>query len=746
MYLYLFLHFSRNRQLFFLILIALALITNVSFAQPANRWVHYFHASDGFETLNDVFATADGGYAMAGFTRAGLNHNGYWLVVTDGNGGELWQRTYTDERWISSSNWSYSLIQTDGGGYLIGGRVRDEANNMYFALLRVDAIGDRIWWRTYGAEGLSQCFAVIELKNGGYVAAGRTNGQAYAQKIDADGEILWQNNYPGWKFTAIRETEGGLLFTGGDNDHTAWLIKTDFEGEEIWSRHYSDGWLSAIVSCPEGGFAASGQFNENEGNQGDWYLLRVNDEGQQTWVNTFNFGDNEWSKCLTRLWDGGFASIGHAGPQAPAVLRTDSPGNETWRRLDHNRVDGRGTDEYNSTITGPDNSIIIVGAANAGGERGIDGVLIKIVPDISPPTIWAYLPEEIEFSVLLGDRTDFTIVRAEDAQGDSLLYYWTFDGDTVSTDTSLSVIFEELDNHIVECFVSDGALADSVQWSVHVKEFFIRSFTPDSLDLIIQRGTEIDFGIEIAALEEIEVENTWTLTHRNRQDEEIGNEEAASVAFNQSGHHQLQAITSHEDESDEVTWTINVRSAIWSWWPSDLQIATYVDSTLEFFITPFNEESDSLEYAWILDGESLDSDSASIIITFREVNQYELTSIFHDGIESDTIRWTVDVQEWSFTAEDEDLADLPTTPVLYPASPNPFNSTVNLSFFLPIQDEVRLAIFDLEGREVFAINKHQFTNGTHNIIWNALTASAGMYIANFQCGEVNSWQKLILVK
>jgi len=717
-------------------------------AQPANRWVRYYDGQGETDVFYDVFATAQGGYAMAGESHVNRNRDGFWLLVTDINGEELFQRTYTDEQFPRIGNRSFSLIQTDESGFLLGGTVKGDDGRSNFSVLRVDEDGERIWWRTYGeAGGAAECWAVIELKSGEYVAAGRLGRyDSYAVMINGEGDVLWERVFEGRWFRAVRETQEGLLFAGTDNDLQGWLLKTDFDGEVVWSNTYGNGGLISLVSCIEEGFAAGGS-SVVEG-QSDWRLLRVNNEGQQLWTRLFDFGVVDLLACLTRLMDGGFAIVGRPDPahNSPASLRTDSAGNEQWRRVDNNRIDGRGFDEYYSTVVGPDNMIMVAGAAYAGDERGVDGLLIKIIPIRSPPTIWEYTPEELEFHVLTGDSVNFAILRAEDLQNDSLYYTWIFDEDTVSTDTSTTIIFDESDEHNIECFVSDGELADSIQWVAHVQDFFIDSFEPDNLEMIIRRGSEIEFAVNVAALEEIEYESTWTLTHRNNRQEEIGNEDLVSVVFDQTGDHALQVLVMNENESDEVNWTITVRSAIWSWWPAGLELSAYVDSTYEFVITPFNVDSDSLDYVWLLNNEQVGRDSATVFITFHDTEQNELTSIVHDGIEVDTIRWTVNVEEWSFTTDETDLMDFPSTPVLYPASPNPLNSSVNLSFYLPVKENVGMSIYDLTGKEVFKVYSHKLMQGKHDFTWNASSFPAAVYIVNFLCGEVNSQQKLVLVK
>ena len=150
-----------------------------------------------------------------------------------------------------------------------------------------------------------------------------------------------------------------------------------------------------------------------------------------------------------------------------------------WRRTDHNRGIGQ-IDEYYSVAIANNGSILVAGSAALDRERGLDGVLVKIVPDVSPPRMVSFIPVQLEFSVLQADTVRFA-VGAFDLQDDSLMFVWTVDEDSIASDTSTTIIFDDLGDFTVNCVVSDGELADSVHWLVHVEEFYIDSYSPDSI-------------------------------------------------------------------------------------------------------------------------------------------------------------------------------------------------------------------------------------------------------------------------
>ena len=89
---------------------------------------------------------------------------------------------------------------------------------------------------------------------------------------------------------------------------------------------------------------------------------------------------------------------------------------------------------------------------------------------------------------------------------------------------------------------------------------------------------------------------------------------------------------------------------------------------------------------------------------------------------------------------------LPATFSLDRAYPNPFNPTTTLSFALPIEAEVSLAVYNLQGRQVISLIDQNMEAGYHSVVWNADSYSSGMYFVKMVAGDYISTQKLMLVK
>lgn len=83
----------------------------------------------------------------------------------------------------------------------------------------------------------------------------------------------------------------------------------------------------------------------------------------------------------------------------------------------------------------------------------------------------------------------------------------------------------------------------------------------------------------------------------------------------------------------------------------------------------------------------------------------------------------------SSTSISEDSIDLPTMVSLFQNYPNPFNPSTNISFSLPVADQISLEVFDTTGRKVATlISQEYFPQGTHSVSFDATSLSSGVYI------------------
>jgi len=80
------------------------------------------------------------------------------------------------------------------------------------------------------------------------------------------------------------------------------------------------------------------------------------------------------------------------------------------------------------------------------------------------------------------------------------------------------------------------------------------------------------------------------------------------------------------------------------------------------------------------------------------------------------------------------------------AYPNPFNSVVHLNFGLPEASNVRIKMFDLEGRLIDELCNVEYENGVHTISWDAGDIVSGTYLIRMESGEFRTSQTVTLLK
>ena len=78
--------------------------------------------------------------------------------------------------------------------------------------------------------------------------------------------------------------------------------------------------------------------------------------------------------------------------------------------------------------------------------------------------------------------------------------------------------------------------------------------------------------------------------------------------------------------------------------------------------------------------------------------------------------------------------------------PNPFNPKTTISFYLPFFENVKLLIFDLQGREVKVLVDNAVAAGLHFVGFDASDISSGIYFYSFTAGNFAGTRKFTIVR
>lgn len=91
-------------------------------------------------------------------------------------------------------------------------------------------------------------------------------------------------------------------------------------------------------------------------------------------------------------------------------------------------------------------------------------------------------------------------------------------------------------------------------------------------------------------------------------------------------------------------------------------------------------------------------------------------------------------------------SDLPEKLDLLPAYPNPFNPSTQISYSLPEAQQVKLAVYDISGREIAVLADEQKQAGNHIVNFDASGISSGVYFLRMQANGTVQSQKITLIK
>lgn len=132
-----------------------------------------------------------------------------------------------------------------------------------------------------------------------------------------------------------------------------------------------------------------------------------------------------------------------------------------------------------------------------------------------------------------------------------------------------------------------------------------------------------------------------------------------------------------------------------------------------------------------------------------------VTGGFFTDIEfvNDTTGWAVDVYAilhttngGTYVAVEPISYNIPDEYILYQNYPNPFNPKTNIEFSLSQEDNVKITIFDVLGREVYRVFEGKLKAGSYKFEFNGESLSSGIYFYTFYYSNGKITKKMILNK
>jgi len=266
------------------------------------------------DVANSMVRTADGGYALCGWTQSygpGAPDPNVLVAKLTSAGALQWAWALGG----AGDDRAFSIVQTEDSGYAVAGYTYTYGPAPYpnVLVLRLSATGLPRWVRVYWCNphlGEDEGYSIVQTSDGGYAVAGRAkilapdNFDAFAMKLGPGGNVMWMN------------------FVGGDGEDEAYSVAEDMQTNVM-----AAGWTRSYGSNPKV--------------TSDIFVMQYSPNGVPIWQSTYGWPVQDeqllGDRSLVATNEGGSALCGltrSVGPGTPSpnflLVKLSPVGNVQW--------------------------------------------------------------------------------------------------------------------------------------------------------------------------------------------------------------------------------------------------------------------------------------------------------------------------------------------------------------------------------------------------------------------------------
>jgi len=288
-----------------------------TYANGTEQWRSLWVFGRYINRVNSIEVTSDNGFVLTGwYTPYDSDYRGIFLVKTDSNGAEEFQKTFQMQHYYQQTK---SVHQTSEGGYILAGSRTLENTPTLVLLIKTDNEGNETWNRTYDNSFTDKWFGedVQLTSDGGFIIIAKeddTYAASWLIKTDVDGNVEWDLIIGGFelnriKFVCVQQTSDGGFILGGVADGVNstlddyYIMKINMINDNPPDKPELDGPSSGRIFVKHT-FTAS--TTDPDGDD-VYYIFDWSDDSNSGWLGPYKPGQeisasHRWTKF--ELWDG----------------------------------------------------------------------------------------------------------------------------------------------------------------------------------------------------------------------------------------------------------------------------------------------------------------------------------------------------------------------------------------------------------------------------------------------------------
>lgn len=249
-----------------------------------------------YDDARSIAATPGGGFVFTGLHKSDdIDPDGsMYLSKINAAGALMWTQYYLRPEEDGGNH----VLPVSNGGYLITGHTAlSYGVNCDGMLLKTDARGVEQWRVLVGAAYDDVCDAALELPDGSFLVAGRTESaetrtfRMLLAKVGATGRVLFQKTIPTAEpsvaYAMTRSADGQLYLAGysyrpDSSPDKMLVVKCSVEGELLWEKSFGseiNHRANAVAPTPDGGCFIAGGTTDKVNEYSHMIVCRYDAEG-----------------------------------------------------------------------------------------------------------------------------------------------------------------------------------------------------------------------------------------------------------------------------------------------------------------------------------------------------------------------------------------------------------------------------------------------------------------------------------